>query len=1230
MADVLGKKTKILLEASTAVQAENAICCGCGCLHTKEDCVTVKFEGFASNNATCSECDCYGNSTYILRRGVGYTTDLPPADTPPTVTGSVRASRGSGAELGVSLSENDDGSYSISSVSVNKGGSGYDHTAEFAYQVQGSVGYLGDPVVKITTTPVDPTVTVTTPGTSVAKATLENTASKAVWGVTKIEVVSAGSGVSEGAAVSLETPTGYAAPHATAFCLETHGEATAVAQIYQGANPTYVGSGAEIVLSLSAVSKDEYGRDLYSVVSATVASNGDGYAPETTSASVTPTDGSAAIQGATLKLSFSFGKPDLRCLVFGSAGSGAVISLEAEQVGVDHFGRELWGVSGATVVAQGSGYTSDAFAQVAHAPDEWSSAVAAAFTLTRNQDGGITAVNVTNPGVYYATRGWISGVTITNPGLYRKRTGGLYGVIVTSAGAYYGSGEVTDAEVIDGGKFWNVSGDCLYLYKECAACPCYADPGDFCIQRIEMRFSPNMRRHTFTAIRHYTYYDDAGYVSYGQQVILSASTVNDGGDVLSSVTFEPEDFTTAECAEVGTVTVTPVGCESQSKLCCQMPKQITMSLSGMERLFVWSGGSGPFDSNSTFTCPEDSPAHPGYETFCGLCDTGVDAYLWQFHNRFNLVGYFGSLVVQDFSSVVLDLQPSDCGTWLYTGLAPTPPSESWVFPAPIPTVSCNGQLGVPVSVRISPVGLSTTVAIGAPIWGGSTATAEPTVEEEAVSAINVTYGGDGYAREVFERTEPAVAVTISSPTGSGAVLSATLTQVGEGENAYWRVSAVTVVSGGTGYIDGDSIVVFTPEEGATTQIEAQAFAYTGLIEPTLTASVSGGEGTGATLAVSMAAGYDQWGFAYWYVASVTVINGGSGYSEEDSVSFTVTDGVEVGGAWAALVIAREEPSVGATTVSEFGTGASLAATLASAVDEWTGRTYWYVSSIEIMDGGSGYAEFDSISFSTDGVESAAAEAVVSAVDGNGAIVAIALYSGGAYYKPTGVIEAVEVIGEGYYYKDSGVIESIVLFNEGAYYKEQSANTSEVHVPHVAVVSRTGFGASATATVDGELGSPTFGQVTSVTVDNGGERYFIGGTAFAIEARIEMPEAQFVHRQSLLFVPPETSFVGPSGLRPELNCLNFGDRMDLVRERVSTNSCPKELLSKSYPMFLEFGFGNGWWSQEYMGYLPPGFADFCWYPNPLYPYDSFGLRIFGFANDIVITLGYEEEPEEEEP
>lgn len=320
------------------------------------------------------------------------------------------------------------------------------------------------------------------------------------------------------------------------------------------------------------------------------------------------------------------------------------------------------------------------------------------------------------------------------------------------------------------------------------------------------------------------------------------------------------------------------------------------------------------------------------------------------------------------------------------------------------------------------------------------AEANVTVAGGQVSSINLTNGGEGYAREIVERTAPTITAAITGGAGSGATITVMLAQNGQGEQATWAVSSVSVTNGGTGYT-GSETVAFTPEAGTTTGSGAFAQVIVGRSTPTVTASAS--SGAGGHLSVTLAQGFDWWSnLAYWYVDSVAVTNGGSGYEDGEQVSFTVTDG---------------------------------------------------------------QADYQ-------------ASANISVVDG--------------------VIESVYVASGGSYYKSSGVVQSVQVWDGGSYYIEQGTGEVESDTPAITIASNIGQGASATATVDGTLGSPTFGQITSINVDHGGQGYESGVDRWRVTITYD------------------------------------GLSHATLASRFTSSPCPFELLSRSYPMSISVNSAPG--------------------------------------------------------
>jgi hypothetical protein len=186
---------------------------------------------------------------------------------------------------------------------------------------------------------------------------------------------------------------------------------------------------------------------------------------------------------------------------------------------------------------------------------------------------------------------------------------------------------------------------------------------------------------------------------------------------------------------------------------------------------------------------------------------------------------------------------------------------------------------------------------------GSTATGEVTgVTAGALSAVSVTNGGSGYAAFEVVRVEPAMAVDVYTSTGSGAEFSVVMSEgVDSNGDPAWSASSITVTDPGAGYSFGDFASLYTTD-GIAGDFSSIQLRLT-RIEPTVTVSVTSTGGSGAELEVTLTETTDWNGEAVWQVASVTVINGGTGYDSSDSLTFVVTEGSELPfGAYATLSV----------------------------------------------------------------------------------------------------------------------------------------------------------------------------------------------------------------------------------------------------------------------------------------------------------------------------------------
>lgn len=309
-----------------------------------------------------------------------------------------------------------------------------------------------------------------------------------------------------------------------------------------------------------------------------------------------------------------------------------------------------------------------------------------------------------------------------------------------------------------------------------------------------------------------------------------------------------------------------------------------------------------------------------------------------------------------------------------------------------------------------------------------------------ISGITVDDGGTGYSDGDYAtvglgsgdveqsqsllvihtvRDEPEL--TLSGP----ADLTVNVVSLG-GTPETWEVDSITVTDGGSGYIDGQFLNVnLGPDD-----VDLGGGAYlinTVRDEPTLFAQAQfGSGGAGAVLSVSVSQSGNV-----WVVSSVTVANGGTGYTDGEQFGILPSAGQTV---WAASVTANVTGGV-----------------ITSFTINYAGEYF--------LDTG-----------------------VINTVD--------VLY-GGSFFRDTGVIESVEIFTAGLYYKDLGDIESINLSDGGAYYAEDPDGTPHVAAVTVSldqIAPSDGTGASFTVNVDDDPDSPTFGEIASVTVDSGGSGY----------------------------------------------------------------------------------------------------------------------------------------------
>jgi hypothetical protein len=356
-----------------------------------------------------------------------------------------------------------------------------------------------------------------------------------------------------------------------------------------------------------------------------------------------------------------------------------------------------------------------------------------------------------------------------------------------------------------------------------------------------------------------------------------------------------------------------------------------------------------------------------------------------------------------------------------------------------------------------------------------------------IADIVVTDGGTGYAR--LGRVAPTLA--ISGGSGTGATFTPTFLASQDGcDLDLWSIETISV-SGGSGYENEDELVI-EPATGDTEVAAATAILHIDKVAPDLTL-----DGT-ATTAVNVA----QIGDGNWLVASVTVTDGGSGYTDFESLTFDLgVDDVEVTAATAvARVVFGEPENPIQNELSAGGSGAVITPTW-QLVDAslWPGavneKTY-RVSAVTITDGGTGYAVDDVIDFSfdsdADGFLFEGQPLTVLEVDGGGAITEIGIAEGGLVIgAPTDQLESVAIVTPGSYYKDDPGSISVYVNAGGTYYREDASvapYVADVTVEIGQTFPSNGTGAALSVVIDDDTASETFGQITAVTIGTGGDGY----------------------------------------------------------------------------------------------------------------------------------------------
>jgi phage tail sheath protein FI len=307
--------------------------------------------------------------------------------------------------------------------------------------------------------------------------------------------------------------------------------------------------------------------------------------------------------------------------------------------------------------------------------------------------------------------------------------------------------------------------------------------------------------------------------------------------------------------------------------------------------------------------------------------------------------------------------------------------------------------------------------------------------EGLLDEVTVTSTGTGYVSNNL--TSPIV--TVTDPTGSGAVLEANITN--------GAITSIDIIAPGYGYTNPSISITGGNGTGATATVTFKNVQEAGGVRPTAHAILSGGAITGINLSSG--------GNGYTSIPTVTIVPAG----QDTGTGATATAVLSGSGITSVTVSSGgnnyTSPSISFTGGS--GTGAQAAAVLAGPV-----------SSITLISPGSGYTTAPTVTLTGGGGSGATA---VATTDGNN-ITSIAIVSGGVGYtsEPT-----VTITGGG---GTGAVADSVVDYKVIKSITVTTAGTGYTTAPTVLISDSTGTGASAVTAIGTS-------SIASITIANGG-------------------------------------------------------------------------------------------------------------------------------------------------
>ena len=344
---------------------------------------------------------------------------------------------------------------------------------------------------------------------------------------------------------------------------------------------------------------------------------------------------------------------------------------------------------------------------------------------------------------------------------------------------------------------------------------------------------------------------------------------------------------------------------------------------------------------------------------------------------------------------------------------------------------------------VTPTGGLTTIDVVESGYGYDSLAPAPTVQiltDGLINTVTVTAQGSGYVSTSMVRP----VVTVNDPTGFGAVLEANVS-VG-------KIISIDVIAPGAGYTNPEIVITGGQGAGAHATATIKNVQEPGGIQPTATAVLSGG-----------------------LITAINLSAGGSGYTSAPNVSIVTASGDAGSGATATAVLSGSpitsitvpagqggnnysSPTISFTGGG--GTGAEAAAVLSGPV-----------SSITLVNAGSGFTTTPTIQLSGGGGSGASASATIA----NGQITSIAIVAGGTGYTSE---PSVTITGGG---GTGAVADAVVDYKVISSINVTNGGTGYTTAPTVVITDSTGSNAHATAVIGTS-------SVASITIGNGGTGY----------------------------------------------------------------------------------------------------------------------------------------------